>query len=122
MLRESQPPQAANAPDAGRAPALNPRAFDRNGYSWLDMAMKRIGVAEAKDQLSKYLRLAESGDEVEVTDRGRPIARIVPATPISPPSVRRARTPFVSVRSRRYPTASWRRSSTNVLLDERQGR
>ena len=45
------------------------------------MAMKRVGVAELKDQLSKHLRAVEAGAEVEVTDRDRPIARIVPVRP-----------------------------------------
>ncbi|MBI4260112.1 MAG: type II toxin-antitoxin system prevent-host-death family antitoxin, partial [Actinobacteria bacterium] len=40
--------------------------------------MKRVKIAELKDQLSKHLRAVERGAHVEVTDRDRPIARIVP--------------------------------------------
>lgn len=40
--------------------------------------MRRIGIRELRQQASKYLRDVERGDTVEVTDRGRPIARLVP--------------------------------------------
>jgi len=42
--------------------------------------MKRVKIAELKDQLSRHLREVERGGEIEVTDRDRPIARIVPVT------------------------------------------
>ncbi|OWY62335.1 prevent-host-death protein [cyanobacterium TDX16] len=37
-----------------------------------------MGVRELKDHLSRYLAKAREGDEILVTDRGRPIARLVP--------------------------------------------
>lgn len=40
--------------------------------------MKRINVAALKARLSENLRAVEGGDELVVTDRGRPIARLVP--------------------------------------------
>ena len=40
--------------------------------------MKRIGVRELRQQASKYLRQVEAGESIEVTDRGRPIALLVP--------------------------------------------
>lgn len=84
--------------------------------------MKRVGVADLKDQLSKYLRAAEAGTEVEVTDRDRPIARIVPIQGASRLAVQPSRRPFTAIRSRRYPPAKWPRESTALLLEERQGR
>jgi prevent-host-death family protein len=86
------------------------------------MAMKRVGVAELKDQLSKYLRAAEGGVEVEVTDRERPIARIVAARTPQQLLARPARVPFSALRTRDYPSAGWPRGSTELLLEERQGR
>ena len=86
------------------------------------MAMTRVGVAELKDQLSKYLRAAEAGDEVEVTDRDRPIARIVPASAAIALSIRPARRSFQGVRTRAYRGARWPIDSTALLLEERQGR
>lgn len=37
-----------------------------------------VGVRELKAKLSEYLRRAGEGESVVVTDRGRPVARIVP--------------------------------------------
>ncbi len=38
-------------------------------------------VREFKSKLSRYLKRAAAGEEVTVTSRGRPIARVVPAAP-----------------------------------------
>ncbi len=38
----------------------------------------KAGVAELKASLSRYLERVRAGHEVVVTDRGRPIAKIVP--------------------------------------------
>ena len=86
------------------------------------MAMKRVGVAELKDQLSRHLRAVENGAEIEVTDRDRPIARLVPIRSDTGISVIPARRPFPTVRDRTYPPADWPISSTDLLLEERQGR
>lgn len=40
--------------------------------------MLSIGIRELRQRASEYLRLVESGETVEVTDRGRPIALLVP--------------------------------------------
>jgi len=40
--------------------------------------MKTAAVAELKALLSKYLAKVKAGEEVVVTDRGKPIAKIVP--------------------------------------------
>jgi prevent-host-death family protein len=40
--------------------------------------MKTAGVAELKAKLSEHLALVKGGEEILVTDRGEPIARIVP--------------------------------------------
>lgn len=40
--------------------------------------MKSAGVAELKAHLSRYLAAVKEGEEVTVTERGRPIARLVP--------------------------------------------
>jgi prevent-host-death family protein len=40
--------------------------------------MKVAGVAELKARLSSYLAAVKQGEEVTVTDRGKPIARLVP--------------------------------------------
>ena len=40
--------------------------------------MKRASVAELKAKLSEYIARAKAGEEVVVTERGRPVARLVP--------------------------------------------
>lgn len=40
--------------------------------------MKQVGVRELKDRLSEYLRLVRAGEHVQVTDRGRVIAELIP--------------------------------------------
>lgn len=84
--------------------------------------MKRVKIAELKDQLSKHLRAVERGAQVEVTDRDRPIARIVPVGEQGRVTALPPKRPFSSVRRRRYRPAGWRVSSTELLLEERQSR
>lgn len=43
--------------------------------------MKTAGVAELKAHLSRYLAAVKEGEDVLVTDRGKPVARLVPLAP-----------------------------------------
>jgi prevent-host-death family protein len=45
---------------------------------------ERIGIRELRQGLSAALRRVRTGETLEVTDRGRPVARIVPARKDSP--------------------------------------
>ncbi len=40
--------------------------------------MVRVGMHEAKSQLSRLVELAEAGEEVVIQRSGRPVARLVP--------------------------------------------
>lgn len=40
--------------------------------------MKKMGIREAKKHLSALVKGAASGDECTITDRGVPVAKIVP--------------------------------------------
>ena len=40
--------------------------------------MERIGVRELRQHASRYLERVSRGETLEVTDRGRPVARLVP--------------------------------------------
>lgn len=87
---------------------------------WPDVAMKTVKIADLKNQLSRHLREVERGAEIEVTDRHRPIVRLVPVRQVE--SVIRivpARRAFAEVRNRRYPKARWRNDSLKLLLEER---
>lgn len=41
--------------------------------------METAAIAQLKSQLSRYLRRVKAGEEIVVTERGIPIARLVPA-------------------------------------------
>ena len=43
------------------------------------MTMKTISISEAKAALSEQIRHVKRGEEVVITDRGRPVARLVSA-------------------------------------------
>jgi prevent-host-death family protein len=45
------------------------------------MTMQTIGVFEAKSRLTALLDAVEKGDEILITRRGKPVARLVPAEP-----------------------------------------
>lgn len=40
--------------------------------------MARIGIRELRQNASEYVRRAEKGETIEVTDRGRPVAQLAP--------------------------------------------
>ncbi len=40
--------------------------------------MVSVGVRELRQRASELLRRVEAGETIEITDRGRPVARIVP--------------------------------------------
>jgi prevent-host-death family protein len=51
--------------------------------------MKAVGLKVLKNKLSEYVRLAEHGETVLVTDRDRVVAEIVPPEKDSEPGARR---------------------------------
>jgi prevent-host-death family protein len=46
--------------------------------------MTSVGVRELRQRASELLRLVEQGEIVEITDRGRPVARLTPLPDGSP--------------------------------------
>jgi len=84
------------------------------------MAMKTVKIAELKDKLSEHLRAVEAGEEVIVTDRNRPIARIVAVQAaervltLDEPTV-----PFKLLRTKKWPAARWRITGAQLLAAER---
>ena len=85
--------------------------------------MKTVKIAELKNHLSEHLRAVEAGAELVVTDRDRPIARIVPHNRSDRlVRVKKPTRSFSTVRGKRYAPAKWRVNSTELLLEERQQR
>jgi len=44
------------------------------------MARTQVGIRELKSDLSRWVSRVRSGDEVVVTDRGTPVARLMPVS------------------------------------------
>ena len=45
------------------------------------MSQLRVGIRELKAQLSSHIRQVKAGATVVITERGRPVGRIVPLSP-----------------------------------------
>ena len=84
--------------------------------------MKRVGIAELKNNLSKYLRAVESGEQVDVADRDRVIAQIVPVRTREPITIRPASRPFAEIRDRTYPPLALSIDVLELLRQERHER
>jgi prevent-host-death family protein len=87
--------------------------------------MRTVKIAELKDRLSEHLRAVEKGtvSEVIVTDRGRPVARIVPVQTRPPRvTIRPSKVPFAAIRGLRFKPARWPVSSLDLLREERGDR
>ena len=82
--------------------------------------MKRVAISELKSHLSEHIRAAEGGEVIEVMDRARPVARVVPieregaALEMIP-----ATCSFTSVRALRIAPASITMSSLEALRRDR---
>lgn len=53
--------------------------------------MSTVGVRELKNHLTKFLRLTKLGEEVVVTERGKPIAVLQPIQTLKEPASREAK-------------------------------
>jgi prevent-host-death family protein len=93
----------------------------------MDVVSEQVGVRELKARLSAYLAAVQQGKEVVVTDRGRPVARLVPvqgsadehrATLIAEGRLIPARTKARWVPEARYPLSEG--SIVDILRDRRR--
>lgn len=89
---------------------------------WPDMAMKRVGVAELKNGLSRHLRAVEGGEVLEITDHDRPIARLVPIDVKTRLQMRLPLRPFSEISNKVYPPADSRVDYVELLLEDRRKR
>jgi prevent-host-death family protein len=84
--------------------------------------MKRVKIAEFKSQLSRHLRAVERGAEIEITDRDRPIARLIPVGAARRSRLLPAEKPVSAVRNKRWRPARWPTDSLTLLLEDRRRR
>jgi prevent-host-death family protein len=82
----------------------------------------RVGVADLKAHLSAHLRRVRDGETIVVTDRDRPVAKLVPVEEGASPGIviRKARKPGRLQDVRLPPPANLKRDIVEVLLDLRQ--
>lgn len=93
--------------------------------------MKTAAVSKLKASLSEYLARVKAGEEVVVTERGKPIAKLVPirddGATIAPHLLDLARAGLVRLGSGRLPERFWklprprdrRGAAVQALVDER---
>lgn len=85
--------------------------------------MSQVTISALKSHLSEHLRRAEAGEVIEVLDRARPIAKVVPFTRESGElEVVPAERPFSAVRAIRLPPLELTVSSLEALREERGSR
>ncbi|HEY2389483.1 MAG TPA: type II toxin-antitoxin system prevent-host-death family antitoxin [Candidatus Binatia bacterium] len=84
--------------------------------------MKQVKIADLKDRPSEHLRAVERGEQIEVTDRRRPIARIIPIANGTESRIVPAEIAPTALRRRRYPPARWPVDSLQLLLRDRKKR
>lgn len=73
--------------------------------------MSTVTLAEAKSHLSHLLDQVEAGEEVVITRRGQPVARISP--------VAKPKRPIKSLAEFRNRMPRWRKSSAELLREMR---
>ncbi|MDD3760774.1 MAG: type II toxin-antitoxin system prevent-host-death family antitoxin [Acidithiobacillus sp.] len=74
--------------------------------------MSTVTLAEAKTHLSHLLDQVEAGEEVVITRRGQPIARLTP--------VEKPKQPLKSLAQFRKQMPHWRKSSVELLRQMRE--
>jgi len=96
--------------------------------------MKSAPVSKLKASLSEYLARVKAGEEVLVTERGKPIAKIIQLTPVnsttSPHLLELTRAGLVRIGTGRLPRGFWamprptdaKGKALKALLKERVGK
>ncbi|MCR4304251.1 MAG: type II toxin-antitoxin system prevent-host-death family antitoxin [Gallionella sp.] len=74
--------------------------------------MSTVNLATAKAQLSELIGRAEGGEEIVITRHGRPVARVIPATPVKQP------VPLERLAELRKRLPPWEGKSSAKLLRE----
>ena len=84
--------------------------------------MKRVGITEVRRRLSRHLRAVERGAEIEITNRGRPVARLVPIDGNRASRLLPAKLPVSALLNKRFKPAHWPTDSLTLLLEDRRRR
>lgn len=82
-----------------------------NSMTNSDSSMHTVTLAEAKAHLSELLNQIEAGEEVLITRRGQPVARLV--------GVERPKKAVASLTAFRSSMPGWRKTSAQLLKELR---
>lgn len=94
--------------------------------------MKSAAVSKLKASLSEYLARVKAGEEVIVTERGKPIAKLVPLrrdqAGIPPHLIEMARAGLIKLGSGKFPKGFWKMphpadptgAGVKAVLEERE--
>ena len=96
-----------------------------------EKVMKTAAVSELKARLSEYLNQVKAGMEILITDRGKPVARLVPLSrpkDLKESLVRMEKEGLIRIGSGKLPKNFWRMHRPDdsngmvlkALLDERE--
>ncbi|MDO8813600.1 MAG: type II toxin-antitoxin system prevent-host-death family antitoxin [Gallionella sp.] len=75
--------------------------------------MHAMSLAHAKAHLSELLNTVEAGEEVVITRHGRPVVRVLPASPLKQPL------PLQRLAELRQQVPAWQGSSAALLRELR---
>jgi prevent-host-death family protein len=75
--------------------------------------MRKAGIREARQDLTSLLEDVRKGREVLLTDRGRPVARLVPVRP---------QQPFPDLKAVRLAAKAGRPNVSQAVIDNREDR
>lgn len=69
---------------AGPARTTAHRRAGRGGSTFCAtlVAVEKIGIRELRQHASRWVAKAKAGATIQITDRGRPVARLIPADPV----------------------------------------
>lgn len=77
--------------------------------------MRRAGIREARQNLSELIEQVKKGQEILITDRGTPVARLVPARTL-------ASKPFPDLAAFRRRMPALDPPLSEILIEEREDR
>lgn len=100
---------------------LEQRVVDLYDYIWSNIVMMKVKIAELKAKLSSFLRQVREGEEVVVTDRETPVAKIVPyQIPEERLTMYAAKKPPSIIGQLEFPRARTDMSSLDALMEDRE--
>ena len=94
---------------------MQPRGLTQDFYALFLCVVKSCSIMEAQHNLAALVRRVETGAELLITRRRKPVARLVPME--EPPVV----FPDFKARARKIWGSTWRGAGSDELLDESRG-